>query len=195
MKFSKYLVIGLFFLCSCSSDDDAESAMQNQMTDARDGQVYETVTIGTQTWFAVNLNYDTGDNTSKCYEDDSANCFTYGRLYEGNTAQTVCPEGWHLASVEEWQTLIDYLGGIDVAHVFLAPYGVQQGASINFNLLSAGRYFANFEYITTRGFYYTSTDAGLPDAYKFLTFLPEESVSLSAAASSGIMQSCRCIKD
>lgn len=195
MKLYKYLVVALICLCSCSNDDDDASVMQNIMTDARDGQVYETITIGTQTWFAVNLNYDTEDDTSKCYEDDSANCFTYGRLYEGHTAQTVCPEGWHLASVEEWQTLIDYLGGIDVAHVFLAPYAVQQGASIDFNLLSAGRYFAGFQDITTRGYYYTSTDAGLPNAYKYLAFLPGESVSLSAAASSGILQSCRCIKD
>ena len=196
MKLYKYLVVGLICLYSCSNDDDdGVGVVQNQMTDARDGQVYETVTIGTQTWFAVNLNYDTEDNTSKCYEDDSANCFTYGRLYEGITAQTVCPEGWHLASVEEWQTLIDYLGGIDVAHVFLAPYGIQQGASIDFNLLSAGRDFAGFKDITTRGYYYTSTDAGLPGAFKYLAFLPGESVSLSAAASSGIKQSCRCIED
>ncbi|OUS01374.1 hypothetical protein A9Q86_06205 [Flavobacteriales bacterium 33_180_T64] len=194
MKFFKYLSIGLICFWSCSSDDDGH-VMKNEMIDARDGQVYQTVKIGTQTWFAQNLNYDPIDNTSKCYENDLANCFVYGRLYEGNTVQTICPEGWHLPTVEEWEVLIDYLGGIDVAHVFLAPYGTQQGNEINFNLLAGGRYFANFQDVTTRGYYYTATDGGLPNSFKYLTFYPGESVGLNAAASSGIMNSCRCVKD
>ena len=44
-----------------------------EMTDARDGQTYQTVTLGDQTWHAQNLNYETPDN-SWCYGDDPANC-------------------------------------------------------------------------------------------------------------------------
>ncbi len=187
-----FLVIG--FCMSCS-DDNPESTSVNQFTDPRDGQVYSIITIGTQTWFAENLKYDIGDATSVCYDDVSSNCFTYGRLYEGVAAQTACPEGWHLPSIDEWQTLFDYLGGTEVAHVFVAPFGEQQGEEIGFNLLAAGRYFASFKDVTTHGYYYTSTDGGLPNSYKYLTFKPEEFVSLNATASSNIKQSCRCVKD
>ena len=77
------------------------------MTDSRDGQTYKTVTLGEQTWFAQDLNYET-DN-SWCYGDDPTNCETYGRLYDWEAAKTACPAGWHLASDQEWSTLIKYL--------------------------------------------------------------------------------------
>jgi uncharacterized protein (TIGR02145 family) len=78
-----------------------------EMTDARDGQTYKTVTLGDQTWFAQDLNYETDD--SWCYEDNPVNCETYGRLYNWEEALTACPADWHLASDEEWSTLIKYL--------------------------------------------------------------------------------------
>ena len=60
-----------------------------------------------------NLNYNAAG--SLCYDDNTANCDKYGRLYDWNTALTVAPDGWHLPSNEEWTTLTDFLGGISVA--------------------------------------------------------------------------------
>ena len=79
-----------------------------EFTDERDGQVYKTVKIGTQTWMAENLNYDPGDVSSMgdyawsgCYGDGgydyssgknltdekvAANCSKYGRLYTWEVA-------------------------------------------------------------------------------------------------------------
>lgn len=108
-------------------------------TDSRDGLIYKTVTIGTQTWMAENLNYsDTGmRGRSWCYDNEIDNCTKYGRLYtwaaamdsSGNWSNNgkgcgyevactpsypvrgICPEGWHLPDTTEWNTLIDAVGG------------------------------------------------------------------------------------
>jgi len=93
------------FVMGCVIDPNPEFG---EMTDERDGQTYQTVKLGDQTWLAQNLNYET-DNNSWCYNDDPDNCETFSRLYDWNTAMTACPDGWHLASDEEWSTLIKYL--------------------------------------------------------------------------------------
>ena len=81
------------------------------------GQIYHTVRIRDQIWFADNLNYadslsilDLRGN-SWCYDDDVENCKKYGRLYNWTAATTVCPEGWHLPSKDEWEILFSAVGG------------------------------------------------------------------------------------
>lgn len=103
-----------------------------EMTDARDGQTYKTVVIGTQAWMAENLNYKV--DSSWCYVNNADSCAKYGRLYQwaaamaidasynsdewgGNDAnhRGVCPSGWHLPSDAEWTTLVDFASGDSIA--------------------------------------------------------------------------------
>ena len=82
-------------------------------TDKRDGKTYKIVKIGSQSWFAENLNY--AAKSSKCYEDSPDSCAKYGRLYDWNTAMKACPAGTHLPTDKEWTTLVNYVGGDSTA--------------------------------------------------------------------------------
>ena len=96
---------------------------QDTFTDPRDGKKYKSAKIGKQTWMAQNLDYHGEDGfLGLCYGDEPKkkikkpeNCKKYGRLYDWNEAIKACPKGWHLPSNKEWQTLVDFAGGDDVA--------------------------------------------------------------------------------
>lgn len=88
--------------------DNGNGGITGTFTDPRDGQTYITIEIGSQTWFAENLNYES--ESSWWYDDDPDNGTIYGRLYKWDAAINACPSGWHLPSDEEWKILEMALG-------------------------------------------------------------------------------------
>jgi uncharacterized protein (TIGR02145 family) len=150
MKKRPFIVIRLFIISvlfislatSCKKDnDDTET-----VTDI-DGNVYNTVTIGTQVWLKENLKttkYRNGDaigttnpptldysseSTPKyqwACDGNESNVSVYGRLYTGyavTDSRGLCPTGWHVATRDEWITLIDFVGGEMVAGGILKEKG------------------------------------------------------------------------
>lgn len=154
LKLSVIIATVAIILSSCSKDDDNNPSSSNPfngkttaefnpdvtygtMTD-QDGNVYKTVTIGTQTWMAENLRtalYNDGTPISNvtdneewehlttgayCNYDNTSNTdtiATYGRLYNWYAVNTgkLAPTGWHVPTDAEWTTLTTYLGGESVA--------------------------------------------------------------------------------
>lgn len=126
--------------------------------DLRDYKTYKTVTIGTQTWMAENLNVSTfrnGDPIPEAktnedwekagneqkpawyyYDFNSANGEKYGKLYNWYAVQdsrNLAPTGWKIPSDAEWTTLVNYLqgGNIAVAGGKLKETGTLHWASPN----------------------------------------------------------------
>lgn len=99
-------------------------------TDPRDSQIYNTVTyeiklnngsIKPVTWMAQDLNYNS-DPREQWGDSAYYNCYKYWDernyyLYPWVSAMNVCPSGWHLPSNEDWESLIDFLGGPDSAGI------------------------------------------------------------------------------
>ena len=88
-----------------------------------EGNIYPVLQIGDQYWMGANLisTEDRNGNPidSYCYGDLEDNCQIYGRLYTWEAAMNgsrqegargICPEGWHIPSMEEWADLINHIG-------------------------------------------------------------------------------------
>lgn len=112
----------------------------NDFLDSRDNAKYATVKIGTQCWFAENLNYNA--KNSSCYGDDDSNCEKYGRLYRWTEAQSACPDGSRLPTTDDWDMLLNYLGNAMVAGKYLKDESSWSAAedAYGFSALPAGYY-------------------------------------------------------
>ena len=122
------------------------------MTD-NNGNVYKTITIGTQTWMAENLKttkYRNGDPIANvtgsswtslvtgayCWYNNDSTIYKsiYGALYNWysvNDSRNIAPAGWHVATDSEWTTLTTFLGGESVAGVKLKETGISHWLTPN----------------------------------------------------------------
>lgn len=182
-----------------SSDSFAQSDVEGNLTDARDGQTYRTVKIGSQTWMAQNLNYETAD--SYCYDDSASNCSKYGRLYIWAAAKSVCPADWHLPSETEWETLFNSVGGQLTAGKVLKSKSDWAGNgdgsdSFSFSSLPAGYrnsdgYYRNEGNLT---YFWSSKEYDSDSAYVVYLYYGYDFASLNYH-NKVFWYSVRCLKD
>lgn len=72
--------------------------------DTRDNRVYRVERFGEKIWTIDNMSFDIPDS-SACYDGDSLNCEKYGRLYTFAAAQGACPDGFRMATDEDFESL------------------------------------------------------------------------------------------
>jgi len=159
-KITKFSIFSLAILgvisllsigCKKSSDNNNNNPPLTTITDI-DGNVYHTVTIGTQVWMVENLKttkYNDGSSIplvpvdsvwvklstpAYCWYDNNIEYKnTYGALYNWYTIQTgkLCPAGWHIPTEADLNTLATYLGGPSVAGGKLKETGTSHWESPN----------------------------------------------------------------
>lgn len=165
--------------------------------DVRDSLVYRTVQIGNQVWLAQNLNHETKD--SYCYGDKVNNCLLYGRLYDWESARSICPDGWHLPDTLDFGILRDYAiennGGIGVGTSLMCGKSDKFG----FCSLAHGGYKPGKDGIygdNKADFYWTSVETADNQKYAQLRgFRKEESYMIYNSYKKTWLLSVRCIKD
>ncbi len=145
-----------------------------------EGQVYNTIQIYSQCWLKENLNVGTMINGSQnqqnnstiekyCYNDDPANCTTFGGLYQWDEmiqytttqgVQGICPPDWHLPTDEEWKILE---GTVDSQYPVGDPewdYTGLRGFDAGLNLKSTSGWYSGGNGTDIFGFY------ALPGGYR-----------------------------
>jgi len=156
-----------------------KSLTYGKFTDSRDGNIYATVKIGKQTWMAQDLAYKASADVDSGWSNTL--CPSCGRYYTWSVAaglsdscatkscasltsgevQGVCPAGWHLASIAEWDTLIAAVGDSAMNKLVAKTGWPTKGTDpFGFRALATGyRYFTGTFDITKYGFYWTSTES------------------------------------
>jgi uncharacterized protein (TIGR02145 family) len=106
------------------------------INDARDGNTYGVIRIGSQLWLNKNALYHLPD--SWCPGGTEANCQMLGRLYTWPSALQACPAGTHLPSDAELKTLENTVQG-DSAFLKSPKNGGISGArALGFNAQPGG---------------------------------------------------------
>lgn len=216
----------LFLGCQKSEENPNSNIgeMENNTIKDIDGNVYKTVTIGSQIWMAENLRvthfnngeeipniqskiFWNGTTSGACcdYDNSAQNSIRYGKLYNWfavNDKRGIAPKGWRVANKTDWQTLIIFLGGQNVAGGKLKESGIINWKSPNigatnstgFTALPSGGRDGDYFGIGEECDWWDSTPTNTTSANRFYIESNTESIGFTIAEKN-LGLSVRCIKD
>ncbi len=191
MSLLTVVVLFMMLITGCNKKSPTENTVSDTVKDI-DGNVYQTVKIGNQVWMAENLkvtHYCDGtpinhvtDNSqwenlstgAYCAFDNSeSTADIYGYLYNWfavTDVHNIAPSGWHVPTDAEWATLVNYLGGEEVAGGKMKTTGTTHWGSPNegatnesgFSALPGGSRHGNggFRLLGYYAYFWSSTEYG-----------------------------------
>lgn len=170
--FTKISVL-IFFITGMSQCHNSFAQTTGTITDA-DGNNYQTIKIGSQTWMLENLRttkYNDGTpiaTHSETTEKNNVPAYAvhqqegYGNLYNWYAVNTqrLAPKGWRVPSKQDWDILINYLGGQSKAGEKLKNGNWDAHKQIQFNVLFAGYigYNGRFLKVDDNAYWYSCTE-------------------------------------
>jgi uncharacterized protein (TIGR02145 family) len=204
---------GIFF----SSQQSFKTLDVNYLTDSRDEQKYPIINIGSQSWFATNLNYKTSEGSFYFQNDSITYASEFGRLYSYEAALEACPAGWHVPTDDEWKALEIELGMLPISSDSLAWRGSIAGNKMKepgsrlwyydseelatnesgLTIKPSGSYnIATQEYSepSLTAFFWTSTLSG-SEAYARLLQANDGKILRGTVNKNNLAFSIRCVKD
>jgi len=219
-KIGIILFVLVMTLVSCSKDDDEKAIkpIPDTVTDI-DGNLYHTTTIGTQVWMVENLkttkyrngnpipnvNGEQWDNLTAgaycIYNNNENNRSTYGLLYNwyvANDSRNICPVGWHIPTLEEWETLA--YTGLELKESGTTHWMNPNNCYANnsgFKALPGGGcgFDGAFNGITEYGYWWTTSEDGTENGWMTIMNYQNPGSSGSVNFDKWIGASIRCIKD
>jgi len=81
------------------------AAQTGTLIDKRDGNLYQTIQIGNKTWLREHLRFVTRSSYFPNVKGDTIGLYL-GNYYSNNEVDSVCPKGWHLATIDELEEYI-----------------------------------------------------------------------------------------
>jgi len=188
MKSKSLLVTITIMLGALSSMAQVEGTF----TDSRDGRIYKTVKIGTQTMMAENLAYKPASGNYWAFNADPKYVATNGYLYDWETAKKACPAGWHLPAKKDYDILIKISSSNSEGQFdYLIKYGDSGFSSSESGYRDADGVFFDFD---SKASYWCSTPYSNDQAWYLLLDRDDTSVKMSYAKKI-VGFSVRCFKD
>lgn len=207
-----YLAFSTINICN-SSTACAQGTLAASVPDA-EGNSYRTIKIGNQTWMVDNLRstkYNDGTaiataseigdlrkSTMPAYSVHNNGNANYGNLYNWYAVNTgkLAPKGWHIPTKQDWDLLLNYLGGFSKAGDKMKSNSWSPNGVSGFDALPAG-FLANSGMFTNVGnaaFWWSTRErnAGQADYVKIMSSLPS---ALSNGAVKQFFLSVRCVKN
>lgn len=224
MKFlSRILIFASILTLSSSCQEETEKSLEPVID--FEGNSYKTIKAGTQIWMAENLRSTKfNDGTAippipasvqwkniltpgYCwYDNDSiTNRATYGTLYNAYAVNPgkICPTGWHIPAIDEWQQLKDFFTDTIPEGGKLKEAGIVHWMSPNngatnssgFTALPSGFRFTDGSFTAIHYYtgFWTSSENGADNQSFLGLYYGDASVSISSV-SKRYGLSVRCVK-